>query len=271
MRIPGVSIQLGLVTLLAAGWPASQAWAQNTSATPARRDHVRSLWIDSTRITVTIGERRAILAVATPVGRFRVTADSSTLAGWADSAVKLGAPRPDEGGAFQYNGIMLRQGNRPDAMRLMRITADSAPDYQFDVSNGGWGHAFRVRAAAAESLFAALRGELAEREPDERMAQEEVLFEFQVDEPAVVRPRGPTPKYPAALEEAQIGGRVLMQFIVGPDGAARPASLTVLESTHPEFTRAVRETVLSMRFQPARRKGVAVATFVQQRFEFRIR
>ena len=270
MGTPSALVRLGLALLLSLWGAASVAWAQTASAAPARPDRVRSLWIDSTRITVTIGERVAFLTVATPVGRYSVTADSAILAGLADAAVKLRAPRPGDGGALTYDGIVLREGTRPDAMRLTRITEDSAPDYQFDVSNGGWDYAFRVRATVAESLFAALRGEPAERHPEHR-AQEEVWWEFQVDEPAVVRRRGPRPKYPAALERAQVGGRVVMQFIVGPDGAPRPGSLFVIESTHPELTRAVRETVLSMGFQPARRNGVAVAQIVHQAFGFSIR
>jgi TonB family protein len=263
------SVRLWLA-VAAVGVLSSTARAQDGSPATVRPDRVRRVTIDSTRISVTIGERRSLVRVETPLGVYLVTADSAVLAGWADAVARLAVPRPGEGGAVQYDGIVLRQPNNPDAMQLTRLTADSAPDYQLDVSNGGWSHAVRVRAAVAETLFAALRGVPGERGAADIMTPETIYFEFQVDQPVVPERGGPRLKYPPALAHARVSGRVVLQYIVGTDGRPRPSSLLVIESSHPEFTRAAGEAVRAMRFRPARRSGTNVAQYVQQPFEFKI-
>jgi TonB family protein len=93
-------------------------------------------------------------------------------------------------------------------------------------------------------------------------------FEFQVEKPVKPASGGAFPRYPDELRKAGVGGEVLAQFIVGPDGRADVESFKVLKSTHELFTKSVRAALPQMRFEPALVGGRAVHQLVQQPFTF---
>lgn len=77
-----------------------------------------------------------------------------------------------------------------------------------------------------------------------------VLSGLDVDRVARVRTRI-EPRYPPALRAAGIEGRVIVRFVVDTAGRAEEASIQVLDSSHPQFTDAVRTALVRMRFEPA--------------------
>ncbi|MEP6991319.1 MAG: TonB family protein [bacterium] len=94
-----------------------------------------------------------------------------------------------------------------------------------------------------------------------------VYFEFQVDKPVVQLPSGAV-KYPDELRASKTRGEVLAQFVVGTDGLYEPSTFKVLRSDHQLFTRAVRDALPLMRFEPAQVAGAKVRQMVQQPFTF---
>ena len=78
------------------------------------------------------------------------------------------------------------------------------------------------------------------------------------------------PRYPDALRQAGIGGRVLVRFTVDTAGRVDMASVQVVESTHPLFTAAVRMVLPTYRFTPSEAGGRRVASMAQMPFEFSI-
>lgn len=114
-----------------------------------------------------------------------------------------------------------------------------------------------------------------------------VYFEYQVDAPVQYAPGSSAPRYPAAERAAGIEGEVLVQFVVGTDGLVEVGSFRVLrgatigadgvrhsvpkaESEFGPFEIAVRDALPTMRFVPAKLKGVPVRGLVQQPFVFAI-
>ena len=102
------------------------------------------------------------------------------------------------------------------------------------------------------------------------MAPNQTYFEFQVEQAVTPAANASAPRYPDLMRTAGVEGEVLAQFIVGPDGVADVGSFKVLKSTHELFTKAVREALPRMRFNPARVGGRAVRQLVQQPFTFSI-
>lgn len=114
--------------------------------------------------------------------------------------------------------------------------------------------------------------------PPTQMAIDEVkveeppraFSEIEVDSAAVRDPASVGPVFPPKLLLAKIEGVTRVQFIVDSTGHVEPGSLVILDSTHPEFTQAVRDVVPRMKFQPARLGKRPVAQLVEQGFAFRI-
>jgi TonB family protein len=80
-----------------------------------------------------------------------------------------------------------------------------------------------------------------------------------------------SPEYPEHLRRAGIGGQVMLEYVVLPTGRADSASIRVIASTEPAFTRSVIKAVLGAGFRPARRSGATVAVLVRQTIRFRNR
>lgn len=97
---------------------------------------------------------------------------------------------------------------------------------------------------------------------------DQTYFEFQVEKPAAPRPGNPAPKYPQILQQSQVTGNVVAQFVVDTSGRADMKTFKVLSETHPLFGQAVRAVLPSMRFLPAEVGGRPVKQLVQQPFAF---
>jgi protein TonB len=78
------------------------------------------------------------------------------------------------------------------------------------------------------------------------------------------------PRYPEALRQNGIDGRVVVQFVVDTTGSIDPSSLRVLQSTHDLFTQAVRSALASFRFRPAEVGGRRTPALAEMPFEFRV-
>ena len=90
-----------------------------------------------------------------------------------------------------------------------------------------------------------------------------------VDDPVALMEQ-PQLRYPPALAQAGIAGRVELEYVVDTVGRAEPGSLRTLVSTHPAFETAARTAVLGTRYQPARLRGQLVRQLVRQTLSFRL-
>jgi TonB family protein len=103
--------------------------------------------------------------------------------------------------------------------------------------------------------------------PEAHDAGPRFLRADQVDVPA--RPLSPIePAYPPRLRALGVEGEVEVQVAVRADGSVGAARWG--ESTHPDFTEAVRAAVREARFEPARRGGELVGSWVSLRLRFRL-
>lgn len=101
------------------------------------------------------------------------------------------------------------------------------------------------------------------------VSTQETFVEAEVDDP-VQAINFQKPKYPPVLQQAGIAGSVDVQYVVGIDGKAEPASFRVLRSTNKAFEDPARDAILGSTFKPAKIKGQAVRQLVQQRVSFTI-
>jgi len=99
-------------------------------------------------------------------------------------------------------------------------------------------------------------------------AQDAVYDIGSVDPPA--RLTSPPLRYPPLLRRDGIEGRVLLEFIVLPDGRVAINDIAVVETSDDRFNEAAMSVVRGTRFRPGRRDGEAVAVRVRQRVEFNI-
>jgi TonB family protein len=97
-----------------------------------------------------------------------------------------------------------------------------------------------------------------------------IMTELQVDSVVVRYEGSAAPSYPEALLRRRIEGTVVVQYVVDTLGRADTATFRVLSATHPDFVRAVKVTLPSMRFRPAMMSSKHVPQLVQQPFAFRI-
>ena len=101
-------------------------------------------------------------------------------------------------------------------------------------------------------------------------SQSEPFFAHAVDQQVELIPGQQPPRYPLTLERAGIEGDVVAQFVVDTVGRVEPWSVNVLDATHGEFARTVRERIPGLRFLPARARGRVVRQLVEQRFHFEV-
>ncbi|MDQ6831725.1 MAG: TonB family protein [Gemmatimonadota bacterium] len=92
----------------------------------------------------------------------------------------------------------------------------------------------------------------------------------QVDIPA--RPDTATirPAYPDSLYRARVPGMVVAEFVVDSVGEVSMDQFSIVASTHPLFSEAVRRALPVAKFIPARRAGRAVRQAVQWPFRFSV-
>src|SRR5207247_4732473 len=96
-----------------------------------------------------------------------------------------------------------------------------------------------------------------------------VLTELMVDERPVFL-SGPPLEYPDLLRLAGIQGCVTVRAIIDTTGRAEPASVQVVQSTHPGFDQAARDFVLHARFSRGRLHGRAVRVPITLPVNFRM-
>ena len=94
------------------------------------------------------------------------------------------------------------------------------------------------------------------------------LDEHFVDRAPRVVGRAPEPRYPAALRDAGVEGRVVVQFVVDTLGRAELDELQVVASAHAQFVEAVRVALARYRFTVGEAGGRKVRTRVQIPFDF---
>jgi TonB family protein len=92
--------------------------------------------------------------------------------------------------------------------------------------------------------------------------------ELEVDDPVQLLEQPPV-RYPPALAQASVAGRVELEFVVDTLGRVESPSVRTLASTHPEFEAAARKAVLVSRFRPAHWRGRMVRQVARQSFRFR--
>lgn len=88
-----------------------------------------------------------------------------------------------------------------------------------------------------------------------------------VDDPVGIVEQ-PEPRYPAALAQARVTGRVELAYVIDTVGLVEPGSVRTLTSTHPAFEAAAQRSVLASRYRPARLRGRVVRQLVRQTFSF---
>jgi len=97
-----------------------------------------------------------------------------------------------------------------------------------------------------------------------------IMTELQVDSAAVRYENSAAPAYPESMLRRRIEGSVIVQYVVDTLGHADSLTFRVITATHPDFARAVKNTLPFMRFRPAVMANRHVPQLVQQPFSFRI-
>jgi TonB family protein len=257
----------GLVALVATAAFACELSAQTSS----RYTHISLS--DSTWVFIHLGGSDTSITAYTPDGIFRLAASSSALASWAKASAALPGPKPQSGAEsdkMSFSASILRASDESgNAMRFLRLSADSPSAYAFAASNGAWESATRIPPEKVGMLFRALAGDDADglKWSPEPPHADSYPSDYRQAEPARDNPR---PRYPARAELGRASGDVVAQFKIDPSGRVPRESLLIVRSTHPLFSLAVREALPAMRFKPATRSGVPVETTVIQEFQFRL-
>ena len=215
--------------------------------------------------------RKSSIMVFTPEGIFNLRADSSALAGWAKASASLPGPTTESNGKMSFSATILRATDESgNAMRLARLSADSLPVYALAGSNGAWEFSAQVPAEKVGVLLHALAGSAGD-DLAWKLDQPSSLASLELGyRPAEMAPGNPRPQYPKRAELRGAAGEVSVRFTVDQNGRVPRKSILIMRSTHPLFSLAVRDAILSMRYFPATRSGVAVESVNQQSFQFRI-
>ena len=148
----------------------------------------------------------------------------------------------------------------PDATLLVAGVLSSAPDPNRQASRP---EDFVRVPPAALVAGSGVRAEMTSTE----LARPDV----HVDDLPIPLIGNPPPSYPAALEQARVGGQVVVEFRVDSTGVIDLGTLRVVQSTHVAFTQAVRNVLPRLRFLPAQLERQAVGVTVRQPFLFVVR
>lgn len=79
------------------------------------------------------------------------------------------------------------------------------------------------------------------------------------------------PRYPAALRDAGLPGRVVVRFVVDTLGRAELGDVVIVEATHALFAESVRNALERYRFSSGEVEGRKVRAMVQLPFTFSLR
>jgi hypothetical protein len=105
---------------------------------------------------------------------------------------------------------------------------------------------------------------------EELAGADSVFSVLQVDSAASRYEWSAAPSYPPKMLEGKLEGSVAAQWIVDEEGYADTSSLVIVQATHPDFAKSVRDALPYMRFRPAKIGANVVRQLVQQDFTFRI-
>lgn len=106
--------------------------------------------------------------------------------------------------------------------------------------------------------------------PDDPAQAATTYQDFEVDSAAARDPASGGPVYPDDLRVKGVQGEVLVEFAVDTTGHADSTTFNVVEATHPEFARAVRDALPRMRFTPAVAHGRRVRQLVRLPMKFKL-
>lgn len=91
----------------------------------------------------------------------------------------------------------------------------------------------------------------------------DAYYDYEVGIAAATLGGGIRPRYPEALRQSRVEGRVEVEFVVDERGRVDMRTVKVVESTHDLFTAAVRNALGGMRFSPAKVGGTPVRQYVR--------
>jgi len=80
----------------------------------------------------------------------------------------------------------------------------------------------------------------------------------------------PLPEYPRMMQQANIEGQVLLQFVVETDGHVNPSSIESLNSSHKAFEGPARDMISKCLFRPGRVRASPVRVLVQMPIIFNL-
>jgi protein TonB len=80
----------------------------------------------------------------------------------------------------------------------------------------------------------------------------------------------PLPEYPRMMQQANIEGQVLLQFVVETDGHVSPRSIESLNSSHKAFEGPARDMIAKCLFRPGRVRASPVRVLVQMPIIFNL-
>lgn len=113
--------------------------------------------------------------------------------------------------------------------------------------------------------------ETLEAPPSTPAKSDEAFSSIEVDSAAVRDPESASPDYPRAMIEKGIEGYAAVRFVVDTTGRIDMATVQVIDATHSEFVKAVREVMPRMHFRPARIGTAVVRQLAEQLFKFEIK
>ena len=105
---------------------------------------------------------------------------------------------------------------------------------------------------------------------EELAGADSVFSVIQVDSAASRYEWSAAPSYPPKMLEGKLEGFVAAQWIVDEEKYADTTSLMIVQASHPDFAKSVRDALPFMRFRPAKIGAHTVRQLVQQDFTFRI-
>jgi TonB-like protein len=105
---------------------------------------------------------------------------------------------------------------------------------------------------------------------EELAGADSVFSVVQVDSAASRYEWSAAPSYPPKMLAEKLEGFVAAQWVVDEDGYADTTSIVIVQASHPDFAKSVRDALPFMRFRPAKIGAHTVRQLVQQDFTFRI-
>ncbi|WP_291160262.1 M56 family metallopeptidase [Gemmatimonas sp. UBA7669] len=187
----------------------------------------------------------------------------------------------EPGGTVRKESIKVLQSPHPELsnavvvglseLRFQPAMRGGRPVAQLVQQRSSFGVGKPVSTQQSESKGRAAGGERKTDTTPTPASTDRVLFDFEVDTPAMFAPGSSGPAYPAEARARGLNGEVLAQFVVDVDGTVVPGSIRVVRSSDSLFSAAVEQFLPSARFTPAKNGGQPVRQLVQQPFGFETR